>query len=365
MWAERFDRDLDDVFAVQDEIAAAIAERLKVSLSEGDESGGSGDLAPAPAPSLDPEVHEMFLRARFFQEQRLLAQAREYFGKVIEREPSFVPAHVGIAQSWAFEGLMMMKPPREAMVLAKEAATRTLALDPASAGGQSVLGMVKWLFDWDAAGAESSFVEALARDESQAVSRCYFGFYLAATPGRFEEALLHVNRAVELDPLGDAARVYQGMVHYLSGDYARAVALLSDYTKVQENSYLGQRLLGLALSEIGDLDGAVVALDRCLGLSQRHRWGVVDLALIRLSQGRDAEAQRLYEEAAGWSARGGHSCQLAIVPYRMGDLDGALDIVEKAIADRDGVLALVNHWPQFEGLRDEPRFKELYEAVGF
>ncbi|MEE2777149.1 MAG: hypothetical protein VYE73_10380, partial [Acidobacteriota bacterium] len=125
-------------------------------------------------------------------------------------------------------------------------------------------------------------------------------------------------------------------------------------------------VMGIAKAELGDLAGGALGVERALSLSGRHHWGLGDLALIRIAQGRDDEARSLHSEAAEWNERGGVCSMQAIVALALGDLDGALEGVERAIDDRDGVLAITNHWPRFHRMRAEPWFQELYrEKMGY
>jgi serine/threonine-protein kinase len=377
MWSERYDRDLDDVFAVQDEIAASVASRLRVTLSgkeEGERAAAPASASPsrssavsgasAVTPTPDPEAYDLYLRGRYLSEQRHLRGSISCFEEAIARDPDFALAHVGLAESMVFMGFMAHASPREAMPRAKAAAERALALDAGLARAYYALAMVAYLYEWNKLESERLFLRGLELEPSQPDLHMGYGLMLAETMGRFDEALEHARTARAVDPVNPMRLAYLGMILYSAGRAQEAMRLLAEAARREPNHFILQRVYGIVCHACGRLDDAAAAVECALAASNRHIWCLGDLALLRLDQGRDAEAEAVWQEMLEQAReRGSPSCFPTLLWLRRGDVEAAAASLEEAVRCRESTLTLT-YWPQFEPLQREPRLRAILEREG-
>jgi tetratricopeptide (TPR) repeat protein len=196
LWSERYDRELDDIFAIQDEIASTIAEHLKVTLV------GESDTTPV-RPTDNLEAYELYLRGRFHLYQRVggsFQNALGCFERAVTLDPDYAQAHAGMAETCAMLGFYGIRHPNEVMPKAKEEAMRALALDE-TLGAHHALAWVKLLHEWDWAGAKLEFQRALELEPGNAVIRSQHAFFiLQMVEGRHEQAIAEGRLALESDP---------------------------------------------------------------------------------------------------------------------------------------------------------------------
>ncbi|HUE88150.1 MAG TPA: protein kinase [Vicinamibacterales bacterium] len=363
LWSDRFDRTLDDVFAIQDEIARAIADRLRVSL------GTSGDHPVVTPPTQNLRAYELYLQGRFFWNQRGpgLFKGLQCFQEALALDPAYAVAHAGLADAYSLLGFYGAMRPNDAMPRAKDAAQRALALDDGLAEAHASLGFVSMAFDWDWETAEAEFRRAIVINPKLVAARYWYAAYLALIPGRFDEAVTEARRSVELDPLAVYPRVQLGTVLYISRRFADAVAELELAVQSEPSFFLAHRLLGLALFELGRTDEAVAALQRAIDLSNRHPWAVAELCGMYGQLGRTEEAIPLYEELDSRSSTEYvQPVQLAAAAWSIDRRDAAFAWLERALDEHDVLLCVLRYWPRmdWQGFSEDPRFAKVLERVG-
>jgi tetratricopeptide (TPR) repeat protein len=219
LWSETYDRELKDVFAVQDEIARSVAGSLKVKLLE-------GKTATPSAQGKNAEAYNAYLQGRFFYERRSkenLEKAIGYYEQAIKQDPAYTPAWAGLADARSSQADSGYLPVEEGYRKAREAGERALALDANLAEAHAAMGWIQRSYDWDWAGADASYQRALALEPGN-TTVVRGAAELAATLGRFDEALALDRRAVELDPLSVPAHVYLGEHAYRAGGLEEAAA---------------------------------------------------------------------------------------------------------------------------------------------
>ena len=195
MWSETFERELQSVFAVQDEITRAIVDKLKIKLA----------LAPPARAPENADAHELYLRGLYFSNKSSeedLRTALGFFQKALEMDPSLERAWTGIAKVWLWLADEYVKP-LEGYAAGEAAASKALALDPNDAAARCHLGAAKWILNWDVAGAEAEIDRALAIDRNSAPAY-YLLALLKPFRGDFASALAHIQAAEKLDPLSAA-----------------------------------------------------------------------------------------------------------------------------------------------------------------
>ena len=220
LWSERYDRNLDDVFTVQDDIARAIVARLKVKLA------GPESFRPlVKRPTDDLEAYNLYLQGRYYWSRRYeggLERAIDYFTQTIAHDESYALAHAGLAESFCLLGVYDILAPAAAIAKAKASARRALELDDTLPEAHQAMALVRWYFDWDYPAALAEYERALALNPSSAVARALFGILLADL-GRFEEARHQVKQAVVLEPVSALVGFYAASALAISGPLEDAV----------------------------------------------------------------------------------------------------------------------------------------------
>ncbi len=295
LWSERFDRDLDDIFAIQDEIARSIVERLELTL------GLRAEKSIVAKPTDDLAAYELYLRGREAVLQRTPPSMRrglDFFQQALARDPNYARAHLGVAEAWIGLGVYQALPPLEAGKNAEAAIAVVESLDPTLVGIDLLRGQLKLYLraDWDTAGADLERV--LARTPDDPFANAYMALMSALLRERATRSKWAA-RAVKCDPLSPHIRALAGMSFYFSGDYDEALALYEEGLAMDSNSVVCLWQSAIALERLGRYEEQLLRIRRAVELSRR---GVLMIsfeyrALSLL--GRKAEAQALVDEVVG------------------------------------------------------------------
>ncbi len=219
LWSERYDREMSDVFAIQDEIAGTIVRTLRATLL-----GDLGDPTPVRY-TANVKAYSLYLKGRFCWNRRTQEGIREgiqYFEQAIAEDPEYALAYSGLADSYALDLDYRGAPVFEGMERAKAEARKAIALDESLAEAHTSLGWVTFIYDWDWAGAEQQFRRAVELNPRYSTARQWYSWFLAAM-GRFEESLEHGRIAVELDPASVSIRRSMGWLQYYARQYDAAL----------------------------------------------------------------------------------------------------------------------------------------------
>ena len=287
MWSRHYDRDLDDIFAIQDEIAHCIVDCLELTL------GLKHAASLVGRPTDDLEAYELYLRGREAVQQRTPPSMRrglDFFKEAIALDGAYARAHLGVAEAYIGLGVYQAIPPREARAQAEAAIARAVALKPDLAAVPLLRAQLKLYLrpDWRTAGED--LAESLRRDPDDALANVYMAYFNGLLGNRSERTRWSA-RAVERDPLSPFVRGVAGMSHYVTGDYDEALRLYGEGLALDPNSVLCLWQAGWSLDRTGRFEDSLHHFDRAADLSRggalmvsfRHR------ALMRL--GRVAEAR--------------------------------------------------------------------------
>lgn len=357
LWSENYDRSAEDIFAVQEDIARRIAERLQ---------GAPAPTAAGRSPA-DPEAHALYLRARLFWNKRTeegLNQAVELFQAAIKKEPTYVAAHAGLAATYVVLPLYSIEPKRaERFRLARAAANRALELDPNCPEAHAVLGSLQ-ADARDYRGAEGHFRQAIEQDHNYATAHHWYGIYLE-THGKREQALTELKLALELDPLSPILRCTIPGWYYLGGDYDRAIAECRKVIDAFPDFPAARDVLVMAEMMKGDYQQALAEIEQVRALLPEKPLAGLEMkgfALARLGQRAEAEAiiKQLEEQK-----QHGQSLDSAIAFIYLGlrDYDKSCDAFEKAIA-ANGLDEQILCDPFFNEVRNLPRVQEMLKKAG-
>jgi serine/threonine-protein kinase len=368
LWSERYDRELADIFAVQEDIARAIAGALERTLAQGAAAGTRGarvsHVTREGRGAVDPEAFEQYLRGRHLLEQRDrgMAEALASFERAMRLDPEFAAPHAGTGLAFALFGVYHAMPPREAFPRARDAAERALALDPSDALAVTVRAYVALWYEWDPEAAERLARRALELAPGSYHSHDCLGWALAGQ-GRFAEAETAMQSARALDPLSDWATYDLGWMLILAGRFERVVEELRPAVARHPQSSEVRHVYAYGLFHSGRVREALAEFEAVLALNPGS-WGPANLAQGLAAAGREAEARRLLEGIEARLAREPLPIVgLAIGYHALGDDEAALAWLERAVAARDSWLVMLRHDPSVRRLVGDPRFERIMRRV--
>ena len=366
IWSERFDRDIVDLFDIEDEISSAIAHSLKDLLlaENGQHLRTNIPLMPAPATNLTAYV--LYLKGRHFwslRSEAALRQSIEHLHSAIELDPNFALAYAALADTMATMGLYGMVAPAEVMPLARQAAEHALGLDNNLAEAITARACVRAIHDWDWDTAEQDFTRAILANPQYPTAHQWYAMHCLVPRGRFAEARRALDRAKELDPLALSITVSAAAVDYYERRYASAIEASRQVIGFEPGFAMGYYFLGLALEQDGRGAEAVAALDHAAQLSGT---GEILAALAHALAGAGDSARahviraQLVERAR---ERYESPVLLAMIDVALGDTQGALSQLEAARVTRSADLMWLAVRPTFDPLRTEPGFIRLLDTL--
>ena len=360
IWSERYDRELRDVFQVQDEIARTIVATLRRTLV--------GDLGePVPKRyTANLTAYSHYLRGRYYwnrRDQDGLTRAIRHFELAIAADTRYALAHTGLADSYALQLDYRGIPVAEGMERAKAEAMKALALDDELAEAHTSLGWVTFIYDWDWATADREFRRAIELNPAYATAHQWYAWLLMAL-GRTEDALAEGRASVEIDPVSISIRRTLGWLYYYARRPAEALVHLRHAVTLQPTAEESHRVLGLALTQDGQYQAAADAFREALALSPDSAYTMAGLAQLSSVSGRLDEARRWLGELEERAAQGYVSpVAFATMHVALGNTDQAVEWIERAYQERRGWLVYLNVEPILDPLRGDARFRELVRRM--
>jgi TolB-like protein/Flp pilus assembly protein TadD len=351
LWSESYDRELDDIFAVQDDIARSVSSALKVRLL-----GEEG----APARTGDAEAYNHYLQGRYFLDRRTredVEKAIAHHEQALRLDPGFARAWTGLAAAHQAQADRSYIPIAEGYRKAREEVQKALELDPNLADAHAELGQIRTTYDWDWAGADAAFKRALELEPGNAVV-VRQAARLAATLGRFEEALRLDRRAVEMDPLSAPARQNIGLYALYAGRLDEAEAACRKALELNPG-YTGAHMwIGRVRLMRGDPAAALDEMER----ERDPLWRRFGLALAYHASGREEDAAAALRELV--EKHGDHAAfQVAEVHAFRGERDEAFAWLERAYAQRDGGFIAMKGDPLLRSLEGDPRYAAFLKKM--
>jgi len=359
LWSERYDRDLEDVFALQDEITTTIVETLRLKLA------GAVPSRPRAATG-NVDAYQLYLQGRYWWNKRNeggLWKGISFFAQAIEKDPSYARAHCGLADSYSVIGFYCFLPPSTAFAKASESAARALALDEGLAEAHVSVAFVRYWFDFDWPGAEQAFRRSLGLRPDNVIAHVFLGQLLSAI-GRPAEADVEWRIALSLDPMSPLNHGIVGSGLYFSRRFEAGLdenhkALELDPNHVQ-SLWSGSN----NAAQLGRFDEAIDLAQRAVALSGRAPMFLGALGQHLARAGRKDAAQGILDELEARASQEYIApVILAAVQVGLGRKDRALELLEQAFAERNSFLiALVGSY-ECDVLKDEPRFQALLNKM--
>jgi TolB-like protein len=360
-WSGRFDRRLDDIFSVQDDIAGMITQTLIPRVAK--------TAAPfVTSKTSNHEAYSLFLEGRYLWNKRpgdVVWQALERFERAVAIDPHFAPAYAALAGVYGTLGAWEsgLLPPAEALARAKTAAARALELDPQLAAGHTAVGYTRLHFDWNADAACREFDEAIMLNPAWVDAHHWHSHALCAA-ARFTDSLAACHRIVELDPLNPLMHAHVAWHYYMARDFGEALAQSERVIRVEPGFHWGHFFAGWALERLGRGGEAVTALKKSVECSSNSPVMLAGLghALAVVGDRRDAlrvvrDLQRMRGD------KGLFAYELAVIHAALGDQDAAFKWLALAVEERSGWIAYLRVDPRLDHLHTDPRFTRLIPAA--
>jgi eukaryotic-like serine/threonine-protein kinase len=360
LWSERYDRELADVFAIQDEIAQTIVSTLRATLLQ-----NLGDPVSVRY-TANLRAYHLYLKGRHAWNRRTQASIAEgirYFEAAIAEDAEYALAYTGLADSYALQLDYRGSPVQEGFERARAEARRALALDDTLAEAHTSLAWVTFIYDWDWPLAARHFQRALTLNPRYSVARQWHS-WLQIAMGRTDLALAEGRQAIALDPASVAIRRSMGWLHYYARQPEQALEQLRRALAMDPTAEENHRLLGLAYVQAGQWDEAAGAFREAIAVSESPALAEAGLGVVAAGRGRPEETRNLVAELAARAAKRYVSpVAFVMLHAALGETEPALDWLERAHEQRRGWLAYLNVEPALDGLRAHPRFRRLQERM--
>jgi TolB-like protein/lipoprotein NlpI len=356
LWAQSYDRDQKDILSLQCEVASAIVGGIEGKLNPQTQARLSSSR------QVDPKALEAYLKGRYYWNRRTeetLRRGIEFFNQAIDVDPTYAPAHAGLADSYNILGFYYHLPPRDAFPRAKAAAERALQMDDTLTEVHALVGYARLYFDWAGRACEDDFKRTLAANPNAAEGYRYYANYLTAV-GRVDEALVAVKQACRLDPLSLINSGALAWVHYFRREYEAALRQIGNTLEMDRTFALAHLYRAWSLQMTERHDEALAALECARQYGGRVPLIDGHLAYGHALAGNVDDARQALDDLREQSKEHYVSAYLlALVHIGLGDTDGAFENLDRAVDERAHFLVFLDSEPKMDPLRPDPRFEVL------
>jgi serine/threonine protein kinase len=360
LWSERFDREMKDVFNIQDEVTLEIVDKLKIELL------GKEREQVLKRYTESFEAHNLLLKGWYFWARRTkegLKKGLECVHQALEIDPAYALAHAQLAFHFISLGWLGFARPHEAFPKAKASAQKALELDSSLSQAHCSLAFVSFMYDWDWTAAEKGLKKALSLNPGLDNANLGYAVFLASLR-RHEESVVALKKALDFDPLSLRINAELGFCFRLARRHDEAQEQLKKTMEMDPNFGLAHYYMGILYNDKGMYREAIAEIQRSIEITGGLHWafGYLGYAYARLGQKDEAEKilrgleKRSKEEYIGPTA-------LMLIHNALGDIDKSFECLEKAIEERDPNLSLMNVFPEFDILRSDPRFKAFLKKM--
>lgn len=351
LWGETYDAQFVNIFQVQDEISARIAEALEIQLS-GDERAR---LTHQPTDNL--EAYQLYLRGNYHLYKFMpddLKQALRYFNEAIALDANYALAYAGIANAYGIAASFG----ESATAQQEAAALKAIELDPTLSEAHAALAVLQFWNKHDADKAQDSFTRALELNPNSATAHHYYAWFLIAT-ARFDDATRHLRRALELDPLSPSINVDQGLPFFFSRRYSEARALYKKALEFDPNNWYGHLRLGEACEGAEDYACATNEFEKAAALSNNDSSVKAEFARALALAGKKDEARKLLDELTAQNTPRNSPYYIALAFAALGETDKAFENLNRALAEQDKWIGWAKVDPRLDALRQDARFDDF------
>ncbi len=350
IWSETYERELQGIFALQDEITRSIVDALKLKLA----------ISPPPA-SRSTDAYDAYLQGLFYSDKSTedaLRRSLEFFQRALDKDPQFSRAWTGIAKAWLWLADAYV-PPREAYPKVREAAVRALQLNDEEAEAHVYLGEAKRILDWDLDGAEEEFNRAFELEPNSTPSNYFIAAFYAARGDR-DKALAYLQRTSKIDPASLWVSNFACELYRYFGLSDEAIAAGERALQLDPVFLHGEPLLAALYRETRRFDDAIALYKKAQSLTGKPGFGLA-ITYARMNR-RDEALQTLDAAVASRGYTPGDA--IAHVHVALQAYDDAIRELERACVERSSSLHMVGIAPEFAPLRSDKRFLSILQKIG-
>jgi tetratricopeptide (TPR) repeat protein len=361
LWGEQYNRKVSDLISIQEEIAKDISDKLRLRLT------GEEKQRLTKRYTENPEAYQLYLNGNFYWNkgtEQGFKKALEYFSQALEKDPKYVLARTGLADTYVLLGDSGYLPSQDAWPRAKAAALEAVGTDDSLAEAHTSVALVKEYYDWDWNGAEKEFKRAVELNPNSAAAHHWYGGFLTKM-GRLDEAQPEIKKALELEPLSPIINTTLGWQYYVARQPDRAAEQLRKTLEMDPDFAPARRTLEAVYEQQGRYREAAAEWQKALTLSGNPELSA-SLAQDYETSGYKGVLQGWLEGLKELSKREYVSpCVIAHTYARLGEKEQAFAWLERAYQERDSRLVTLRVEPVFDRLRSDSRFKNLVQRIGF
>lgn len=363
LWSEKYDRQIIDIFQIQDDIAMAITEKLKATLLENERN------IIQTRTTWNHEAYDLYLKGRFYFNKRgkNIIKGMKLYQQALEKDPEFALPYTGLADAYCILSLYCMIPPHEAMPKARKFAQAALKLHHSQTEALTALAFISTFYDWNWEEAKKIFDELFESGNNYAPAQYWYSYYLSFVERNHEEAVRHALIGAEkLEPLVPIAHHILSIMYFNAGNFEEGLAASKTAIELDENSYPGHRSLGLNLGGLKRYTEAVEAFRKAIELSENQSLPMAELCWIYYHLGMTEEIEKIFEHLRQRSSTEYISSMLlGCIAWFMEDKSRAIEYLEQAINNRDPSLIVANYYLPTNFLRTDPEMRKLMDQLKF
>jgi TolB-like protein/Tfp pilus assembly protein PilF len=358
LWSKKYDRKMEDIFAIQDEITLAIVSELKGKLL------GSEKARLTRNYEVNTEVYNLYLRGMFNVNKLTpegMQKGEAYFKQALEKDPDFAPVYAELAYLYNLLSLVAFLPPEETYSKAREAALKALEIDDTLADAHSALAQSKMYYGWDWEGAKKEYMRAIELSPSDAGLRSGYAYYLMYN-ARFDEAINEIDIAINHDPLSPDRNFTAGLIYYFAGRYDESIEFFKNGVLMAPDYPYAHIYLGRAYARKSMYEEALAEIQKENNINPGRE---ALTGIVYMEMGRKDEAQRLLD----WLTE--HAKEAYVPPtsmawpyFTLGENDKGFLWLDKAYEARDPWLSFIKIDPAYDNIRSDPRFIALLKKIG-
>jgi adenylate cyclase len=369
LWAQNYDRDLQDLLDVQNELGRAIAEQVRANLTP------QQQIELAKKRMVNPGAYDLYLKGRFYWNQRTPGAIQEsirYFQQATTQDGNFALAYAGLADAYNISNIIGTLSPRDSFPQAKAAAMRAILLDPSLAEAHAALGMEKSHYEFDFPGAETEFLKAIDLNPNSPYAHLFYSNCFLMPMGRKVQAIAENKRAVEIDPLSLPINNFMAMTHMLAGDETSAYRQFQHTIALDPSFALAHEYFSWFLLTTGRYEEGIKEQEKSEVLTGSSPEEAAAGAIVMESAFKDGGEKRFWQkhlerELESTKQPGAYASPSYLAgAYAMaGQTDKAFELLEKGYEAREGqVLTLLKFEPAYKNLRGDPRFSAMLRKIG-
>ncbi len=361
LWKADYNRDADDLIALQSDIARDVSQKLQLRLS------GADEQRVAKSHTENTEAYQLYLKGRYYWNKRTgedLKKSVEYYNQAIEKDPNYALAYAGLAESYVIFPGFAVSPPEEAYPKAKFAAKKALEIDETLAEAHAALGLLLLAYEWNAAESSREFQRAVELNPNYATAHHWYGNQNLLYTGQFDKAIAEMKRAQEIDPLSLIVNADLGDTYFYARQYDKAIEQLKKTLELDDSFYYAHYELGMAYQMKGLFAEAVKHYQKAWALNNDPHVLALLTHVFAASGKRDEALKMLGELKKLAEQRYVPPYNFAIAYAGLKENDEAFAWLEKSYQSRTSRMAILQVDPFLDNLRSDPRLADLVRRVG-